>query len=61
VRVVDLERDLATVGVDLATAGRQFSQVTNQLQVVNEEAMRLWESNAKSSEDLEGDSSGHFL
>jgi hypothetical protein len=41
---------------DLATAGRQFSQVTNQLQVVSEEATQLRESNAKLSQDLEGES-----
>jgi hypothetical protein len=29
--------------VDLATASRQFSQVTNQLQVVTEEATQLRE------------------
>jgi chromosome segregation ATPase len=31
-KVADLERDLGTALVDLATAGCQFSQVTNQLQ-----------------------------
>jgi hypothetical protein len=46
--------------VDLATIGRHFSQVTNQLHVVTEEATRLRESNAKLSEDLEGKSSRHF-
>jgi hypothetical protein len=29
--------------------------------VVSEEATRLWESNAKLSEDLEGESTRHFL
>jgi hypothetical protein len=29
--VADLERDLGTSTVDLVTASRQFSQVTNQL------------------------------
>jgi hypothetical protein len=29
VKVADLEQDLGTATVDLATAGRQFSQVTN--------------------------------
>jgi chromosome segregation ATPase len=37
VRVSELERDLGTATTDLATAGRQFSQVTNQIQVVSEE------------------------
>jgi hypothetical protein len=30
-KVLDLERDLGTATTDLATAGRQFSQVSNQL------------------------------
>jgi hypothetical protein len=59
-KVADLERDRATAEVDLVTAGRQFSQVTNQLQVVIEEATRLWESNAKLSKDFEGKSSRRF-
>jgi hypothetical protein len=37
-RVSELERDLGTATTDLATTCRQFSQVTNQLQVVTEEA-----------------------
>jgi hypothetical protein len=41
---------------DLATTSRQFSQVTNQLQVVTEKASRLRDSNAKLSHDLEGKS-----
>jgi predicted nucleic acid-binding Zn-ribbon protein len=60
-RVSELEGDLGTATTDLATAGRQFSQVTNQLQVVSEEATRLRESNAKLSEDREGESHGCFL
>jgi chromosome segregation ATPase len=60
-KVADLEHDLATAGVDLMTANRQFSEVPNQLQVVSEEATRLRESNAKLLEDLEGESSRHFL
>jgi chromosome segregation ATPase len=59
-KVVDLERDLGTATVDLAPAGRQFSQVSNQIQVVSEEVTRLRESNAKLSEDLEGESSRCF-
>jgi hypothetical protein len=55
-RVLELERDLGMATTDLATAGRQFSQVTNQLQVVSEEATQLRESNAKLSQDLEGES-----
>jgi hypothetical protein len=46
---------------NLETAGYQFSQVTNQLQVVSEEAMQLRESNAKLSEDLEGESRVAFF
>jgi hypothetical protein len=34
--VSELERDLGTAATDLATADHQFSQVTNQLQVVSE-------------------------
>jgi hypothetical protein len=37
-RVSELERDLGTATTDLATVDRQFAQVTNQLQVVSEEA-----------------------
>jgi uncharacterized protein YoxC len=58
--VADLERVLGTAALDLATAGRQFSQVTNQLQAITEEATRLRKSNAKLSEDLEGESSRRF-
>jgi hypothetical protein len=36
--VSELERDLGTTTADLATAGRQFSQVSNQLQEVSKEA-----------------------
>jgi hypothetical protein len=39
---------------DLATTSLQFSQATNQLQVVTEEVSRLQRSNAKLSQDLEG-------
>jgi chromosome segregation ATPase len=45
-RVSELERDLGTAMTDLAMVGRQFSQITNQLQVVFEEATQLRESNA---------------
>jgi hypothetical protein len=34
-KVADLECDLASTRVDLATANRQFSKVANQLQVVS--------------------------
>jgi hypothetical protein len=37
-RVLELECDLGIATSDLATTSRQFSQVTNQLQVVTEEA-----------------------
>jgi predicted nucleic acid-binding Zn-ribbon protein len=60
-RVSELEGDLGTATTDLATAVRQFSQVTYQLQVVSEEATRLRKSNAKLSEDREGESHGCFL
>jgi hypothetical protein len=60
-RVSELERGLGTATADLATAGCQFSQVSNQFRVVSEEATRLCESNAKLSEDLEGESCGRFL
>jgi hypothetical protein len=59
--VSELERDMGTATVDLATADRQFSQVSNQLQVVSKEATRLRESNTKLSEDLEGELCGRFL
>jgi chromosome segregation ATPase len=59
-KVLDLERDLGTTTVDLAVAGRQFSQVSNQLQEVSEEATRLRKNNAKLSKDLEGESSRGF-
>jgi hypothetical protein len=59
--VTELDRDLLTAMTDLAMAGRQFSQVTNQLQVVSKEAMQLCESNVKLSQDLEGESCGCFL
>jgi hypothetical protein len=42
--------------MDLATTGRQFSQVMNQLLVVTEEAAQLRDNNAKLSQDLEGES-----
>jgi chromosome segregation ATPase len=60
-RVSELERDLGTAMTDLAMAGCQFSQVTNQFQVVSEEATHLRESNAKLSQDVEGKSRGCFL
>jgi hypothetical protein len=52
---------LGTATVDLETAGHQFSQVSNQLQEISEEATRLRESNAKLSEDLEGELFRCFL
>jgi hypothetical protein len=45
----------------LATAGRQFSQATNQLQEVTEEVTQLRNNNAKLLLDLEGQSRGPFL
>jgi uncharacterized protein YoxC len=56
VKVLELERDLGTATADLVTAGRQFSQVTNQLQVATEEAAQLHDNNAKLSQDLDGKS-----
>jgi uncharacterized protein YoxC len=50
----ELESDLNTAVTDLVTTSRQFSQVTNQLQVVTEEVSRLRDSNAKLSQDLDG-------
>jgi hypothetical protein len=55
-RVSELERDLGTATTDLATTGRQFSQVTNQLQVVTEEAAQLRNNNVKLSWDLKVES-----
>jgi chromosome segregation ATPase len=55
-RVSELERDLGMATTDLSTTGRQFSQVTNQLQVATEEAAELRDSNAKLSQDLYGKS-----
>jgi chromosome segregation ATPase len=57
-KVSELESDLRTAMMDLATTSRQVSQTTNQLQVVTEEASRLQSSNAKLSQDLEGKSDG---
>jgi hypothetical protein len=54
-RVSELERDLGMATTDLVTADCQFSQVTNQLQMVSEEVMQLRESNTKLSQDLEGE------
>jgi hypothetical protein len=59
--VLELECDLGMATKDLVTVSRQFSQVRNQLQVVSEEATLLRESNAKLSQDLEGESQGDFL
>jgi hypothetical protein len=53
--VAKLERDLATAGADRSTTNRQFSEVTNQLQMVFEEATRLREDNSKLSQDLDGE------
>jgi hypothetical protein len=60
-RVSKLERDLGTTTSDLATTGRQFSQVTNQLQMATEEATRLCDANAKLSQDLDGKLDGPLL
>jgi chromosome segregation ATPase len=60
-RVSELERDLSTATTDLATTSRQFSQVTNQLQVVTEETTQLRDSNAKLSQDLDGESDDPLL
>jgi hypothetical protein len=50
----ELESDLNTAVTDLVMTSRQFSQVTNQLQVVTEEVSRLRDSNPKLSQDLDG-------
>jgi hypothetical protein len=60
VKVADLDHNLGTTMVDLMMADRHFSQVTNQLQEVSEEATRLRESNTNLSKDLEGESSRRF-
>jgi chromosome segregation ATPase len=60
-RVSELERDLGTTTKDLATTGRQFFQVTNQLQVATEEAARLRDANVKLSRDLDGKLDGPLL
>jgi chromosome segregation ATPase len=60
-RVSELEHDLGTATADLLTVGRQFSQVTNQLQVVTEEAAQLRDNNVKLSRDLDGESHGPFF
>jgi chromosome segregation ATPase len=57
-KVSELESDLRTATMDLATTSHLFSQATNQLQVATEEALRLQSSNAKLSQDLEGKSDG---
>jgi hypothetical protein len=61
VKVSKLERDLGTATTDLAMVGGQFSQITNQLLVVSEEATHLLESNAKLPQDFAGESRGRFL
>jgi hypothetical protein len=45
----------------LATTSRQFSQVTNQLQVVTEVVAQLRDTKAKLSQDLDGKSNGSLL
>jgi hypothetical protein len=47
--VSELECDFGTATTDLATTGRKFSQVMNQLQVDTEEALQLCDTNAKLS------------
>jgi 23S rRNA C2498 (ribose-2'-O)-methylase RlmM len=51
-KLLELESDLRTATTDLAMMSRQFSQATNQLRVVTEEASRLQNSNAKLSQVL---------
>jgi uncharacterized phage infection (PIP) family protein YhgE len=57
-KVSELESDLRTTTTDLAMTSRLFSQATNQLQVVTEEASQLQSSNTKLSQGLEGKSDG---
>jgi hypothetical protein len=59
--VLELERDLGTTMTDLVTTGRQFSQITNQLQVATKEAVRLRDANTKLSRDLDGKLDGPLL
>jgi predicted nucleic acid-binding Zn-ribbon protein len=58
--VSELEHDLGTATTDLATTNRQFSQVTDKLQVVTKEAEQLRDSHVKLSQDLDG-KSNHSL
>jgi hypothetical protein len=59
--VSELERDLGTATTDLVMTSRQFSQVTNQLQVVTKEAAQLHDTNTKLSQDLDGKLDGPLL
>jgi chromosome segregation ATPase len=52
-KMLELEINLRTATTDLTTTSRQFSQVTNQLQVAIEEVSRLQDSNTKLSQDLD--------
>jgi chromosome segregation ATPase len=61
VKVSELESDLRMATTDLAATSHQFSQATNQLQVVTEEKSLLQSSNAKLSQDLEGKLDGSLV
>jgi hypothetical protein len=54
-KVAELEQDLVTAGVDLRTANKQFSEVTNKLQEVTDEVTRLWVANSKLVQDVDGE------
>jgi sirohydrochlorin ferrochelatase len=55
-KVAELEKDLlVAIGADLRTVNRQFSEVTNKLQEVTDEATRLRDANSKLSQDVDGE------
>jgi chromosome segregation ATPase len=54
-KVAELEQELVTAESDLKTVNRQFSEVTNRLQVVSDEVTRLREDNFKLSQDVDGE------
>jgi uncharacterized protein (DUF3084 family) len=54
-KVAELEQDLVTAGSDLRTVNWKFSEVTNRLQVVSDEATMLREDNSKLLQDIDGE------
>jgi uncharacterized phage infection (PIP) family protein YhgE len=55
VKVAELEQDLFTSRSDLRMVNWQFSEVTNRLQVVSDEATWLREDNSKLSQDIDSE------